>query len=95
VTASPVDSAGPDRPARTVTTIGYSSTSICYVHRVDGTVDTFTLDELKILQSFPPDYVLTGGHTQGWTRIGNSVPPLMMKAVAEAIATEILDKVKG
>lgn len=81
------------RPARTITTMGYSSTNMCQVVRQDGTVDTFTLDELKALQSFPPDYVLTGSYRQAWTRIGNSVPPLMMRAIAATIRDEILAKI--
>lgn len=49
-----------------------------------------TISEARALSSFPPDYVLTGSYTQRWRRLGLSVPPLMMRAVAETIATRIL-----
>jgi DNA (cytosine-5)-methyltransferase 1 len=65
---------------------------MCQVVRHDGTVDTFTIDEIKALQSFPADFILTGTYAQAWTRIGNSVPPLMMRAVATTIRDEILAK---
>jgi len=54
----------------------------------------FTLEELRILSSFPADFTLTGTYAQRWERIGRSVPPLMARAIAETIRTEILDKIK-
>ena len=54
----------------------------------------FTLDELRILSSFPEDFILTGNYAQRWERIGRSVPPFMARAVAETIRTEILDRIK-
>lgn len=53
---------------------------------------TFTIPELRRLCAFPDDFVLAGSFTQQWARLGNSVPPLMMKAVAEAIKVGVLDK---
>lgn len=47
----------------------------------------FTIAELKAIASFPQDYVLTGHVEQQGERIGRSVPPLMMKAIADEIAT--------
>lgn len=47
---------------------------------------TFTLAELRALCSFPPDYVLTGNYRERWARLGNAVPPLMIKAIAETLA---------
>lgn len=44
-----------------------------------------TTPELKKLQSFPDDFKFIGSTIQQWGRIGNSVPPLMMKAIAETI----------
>lgn len=53
----------------------------------------FTLHEVRRLSSFPDDFQLTGTFEQRWERMGRSVPPLMMKAVAKTIRTEILDKI--
>lgn len=52
----------------------------------------FTIDEIKRLCSFPEDFVLTGNYAQQWERLGNSVPPLMMKAIASAVRDGILLK---
>lgn len=45
----------------------------------------FTILEVKRLCSFPDDYELEGKFAQQWAQLGNSVPPLMMRAVAEGL----------
>lgn len=50
----------------------------------------FTIAELRRICSFPDDFILTGSYAQQWERLGNSVPPLMMRAIAEAVRDEIL-----
>lgn len=50
-----------------------------------------TIKELKIIGSFPDKYLLTGDFSTQWARIGNSVPPEMMRRVAEHIKREILE----
>jgi DNA (cytosine-5)-methyltransferase 1 len=50
----------------------------------------FMIDELKAICAFPPDFVLTGSYAQQWERLGNSVPPLMMRAVAGAVRDTLL-----
>lgn len=52
----------------------------------------FTVEETKSICSFPPDYILTGDYKRQIERLGRAVPPLMMKAIAETIAREILCK---
>jgi len=52
-----------------------------------------TIPELKRLGSFPDEYQFTDWKN-GWHRIGNSVPPLFMKTIAEHIRYNILDKMK-
>lgn len=51
----------------------------------------FNLEEVRALSGFPKDFVLTGSFTKRYERIGRAVPPLMMKAIAECIAKEILN----
>jgi DNA (cytosine-5)-methyltransferase 1 len=51
-----------------------------------------SIPELKIISSFPTDYILTGSYSKQWERIGRSVPPLFMKAIAEHIYKTILQK---
>lgn len=52
----------------------------------------FTILEVKRICSFPDDFVLTGTYGQQWERMGNSVPPLMMRAIAEAVRDKVLLK---
>lgn len=72
----------PDRPANTIT-----ATPQQYhwsEHRM------MTIPELKRICSFPDDFALTGNFMQRWERVGRAVPPLMMKAISEAIRDEVL-----
>lgn len=48
------------------------------------------IGEVKIICSFPPDYILTGSHSEQWKRMGNAVPPFMIKALAEVLRDRIL-----
>lgn len=41
--------------------------------------------ELRRLCSYPDDFQLTGNYSQRWERLGRSVPPVMMKHIAEAV----------
>lgn len=50
----------------------------------------FTIDELKRICAFPDDFILKGTYAQQWERLGNSVPPVMMRAIAETIRDRIL-----
>lgn len=64
-----------------------------YVKDDTGLVRKLTIDELKILCSFPEDFVLTGDFAQQWERLGRSVPPLMMKEIASNLITGVLNRV--
>ena len=46
--------------------------------------------ELKRLASYPDQYHLIGTFEERWARIGNSVPPLFMRSIAEHIRDHIL-----
>ena len=52
----------------------------------------FTIAELKRITSLPDDFILTGKHGKKAERCGRMVPPLMMKAVAEAVYINVLEK---
>jgi DNA (cytosine-5)-methyltransferase 1 len=51
-----------------------------------------TLSECRRICTFPDDFILTGTREEQWKRMGNSVPPLLMKAVAGHIKATVLDK---
>ena len=48
--------------------------------------------ELKRLASFPDDYQMAGDFEDITERIGNCVPPNLMRAIAEHVRREILDR---
>jgi DNA (cytosine-5)-methyltransferase 1 len=58
----------------------------------NGTVRYMSPREAARLQSFPDDFIwpIPGDEQR---RIGNSVPPNLMRAIAEHIRREILEKV--
>ena len=45
-----------------------------------------TISETKAMASFPEGFLLIGSYAEKrWPRIGNSVPPLFMRAIAESV----------
>jgi len=50
----------------------------------------FTIAELRRICAFPDDFILCGTYAQQWERLGRSVPPVMMAAVAATIRDKIL-----
>ena len=73
------------RPVCTITKTPYAG----LIRTKNGTREP-TLDELKTLGSFPPDFQFAGGKMRAWERIGNSVPPNLMRAIALHVKEHIL-----
>jgi DNA (cytosine-5)-methyltransferase 1 len=61
-----------------------------FVEQRDGTRRKLTIDEGRIVCSFPADFVLTGDFAQQWERMGRAVPPLMMARIAETVQNRVL-----
>ena len=59
---------------------------------LDGAVFSrkLTIGELKRICSFPDDFVLVGSYAKQWYCLGNSVPPVMMRAIAETVRDRVL-----
>lgn len=45
----------------------------------------FSIGELRIVCGFPEDFELKGTYAERWARLGNAVPPLMMREVAAVL----------
>lgn len=48
------------------------------------------IGEVMRLCSFPDDFVLEGTFEKRWARLGNAVPPLMMRAISASMAEALL-----
>lgn len=53
----------------------------------------FTIAELRRICAFPDDYDLRGSYAEQWARLGNAVPPLMMRAIAETLRDGIFTRI--
>lgn len=81
-----------DKPAPTVTAVGGQTGAAGPCHPLERR--KFSIAEVKAICSFPPDYILTGSFAQQWERCGRSVPPVMMKAIAESVRDNVLKRIK-
>jgi len=54
-----------------------------------------SIEELKALASYPEPFQFVGSYRARWARIGNCVPPLMMKAIADYLRLHLLNKSTG
>ena len=75
-----LDAAHPTVTAEGARTSGELRSSITRTRR------RFTIPELRRICGFPDDYVLTGGFSLQWERLGDAVPPPMAAAWARALA---------
>ena len=76
-----------NKPCNTITRSGYEQ-----LFMPNGRIVEWW--EAALLQSFPKNFKWTGKPRQRWERIGNSVPPQLMKHIALHIKNQILNKTK-
>lgn len=77
-----------DQPARTLMAhLGKDSYS--HIHYDSDQARTISVREAARLQSFPDGFVFSGTMNPAFRQIGNAVPPLMAKAIAECIASAL------
>jgi len=77
------------RPSWTITkTINHCSSSDGLIHYSENR--KLTITEIKRLSSYPDNFKLKGNFEEQWARIGNSVMPKFMQAIAEHIKINIL-----
>jgi site-specific DNA-cytosine methylase len=77
----------PERPCPTIQkSIGGSTTGLVHPWETRH----LTISEIKALSSFPDPFRLEGRFSDKWARVGNSVPPLLMRAIALHVREKIL-----
>jgi len=81
-----------DKPGRTVVAHLYKDGNL-FIHPDSKQERTFTVREAARIQSFPDDFKFVGARTHQFKQVGNAVPPLMGKAIAEAINQVLGDNI--
>lgn len=77
----------PEKPSPTILS-GVGGTTTGLVHPWE--IRKLTIDEAKALASYPKAFEIRGGYNARWSRIGNSVPPLFMRAIAHHVRNVVL-----
>jgi len=77
-----------DQPAYTITTKFNEATTGAFIHPLQPR--TLTLREAARLQSFPDRFVFVGTQSQIRHQIGNAVPPILARSIAEAILPPVM-----
>jgi len=78
----------PDLPARTLMAhLGKDSYS--HIHYDSAQARTISVREAARLQSFPDGFIFKGAMNAAFRQIGNAVPPLLARAVAEEIGAAL------
>ncbi len=79
--------ADPDTPVRTIKAQGGQYTGPFHWEN-----RTFTIEELKRLQTFPDDYNINGNRQKIIHQLGNSVPPQLARILALSIAQQVFNR---
>lgn len=79
----------PEKPSPTILR-GTGGTTTGLIHPYY--IRRLTIAEIRALASFPEGFQIQGNYRDKWARVGNSVPPLFMKAIAEYISCHCLLK---
>ena len=80
----------PAEPAPTITARGDDKGGVVIIHHPNNQ-RRMTVRETATIQSFPIDFVFEGTNTSAYRQIGNAVPPLFAKHLAESVRQSFQD----